>query len=63
LFEFFFNPVWRLLLRMGDAKSAQERLDAESAMDLSSELKVGPISHIPAVFLGGPHGNWDEMQQ
>jgi len=46
---------------MGDAKSAQERLDAESAMDLSSELKVGPISRIPAsrmfsVF-GGPLGD------
>jgi len=53
---------------MGDAKSAQERLDAESAMDLSSELKVGPISRIPAsrmfsVF-GGPLGDgmgWDAM--
>ena len=46
---------------MGDAKSAQERLDAESAMDLSSELKVGPIPRIPAsrmfsVF-GGPLGD------
>lgn len=32
---------------MGDAKSAQERLDAESAMDLSSELKVGQTYHNP----------------
>ena len=37
---------------MGDSKSAQERLDAENAMDLSSELKGARAAYFDALDTG-----------